>query len=732
LFDDEGKIRTRAVVGDQEIVKRMSNEPERQELVRRGRWMLGNRRPLAVRDIALYFDYPTRGVKAGLHGFIGAPLFSRDRKPLGIIYVMTRSPREFSPHDLNLIGQYANGAAVAIENAGLLKKSENNIYQLRALREIDQAITSTLDLDKILNVLLEKIELVLPYAAATIRLINRETGRLEPVACRNLDPKEWKATQRSHGRGLANAVFEARTPTIVRNVQADPRVLDTEFYRRNQLVSYLGVPLIAEGEILGVLNFYTKENHEFSNEEVEFLSTLAGQAAVAIHHSQLYERTRAREAQLEETNRMLSALHEVAAIAGETPDLDRVLRVAIEKITETFRFDATRFHIYDERTDEIVLRASFANDPDRFTAAHSFRRKEGIVGKVVESGKAMIFEDTRTDPLYRQASRTKVSDRFGYRFFGVFPIQGKRKNLGALGCVGKAPRKLNLREIQLLEAIADRVAVAIENSELYEQLKHKVKELQHKTAELEKANKAKSEFLSVMSHELRTPLNVIMGYARVVKEGMLGGITSEQEKALDKAINSSADLLHMVAGILDATSIEAGAVNVESYAVSMEDFLDSLRSNYDVPFGKELTLHWDYPSDLPPIQTDSEKLKHILQNLINNAIKFTDKGYVTLSARHIPEAGTLEFKVSDTGVGISKESLPVIFEMFRQVDGSASRPYGGVGLGLFIVMKLTELLGGKVEAESVVGQGSTFTVTIPTILPRPAAPSDEKPAVEVD
>jgi signal transduction histidine kinase len=113
------------------------------------------------------------------------------------------------------------------------------------------------------------------------------------------------------------------------------------------------------------------------------------------------------------------------------------------------------------------------------------------------------------------------------------------------------------------------------------------------------------------------------------------------------------------------------------------------------------------------VVTDGGKLRQILQNLIDNAIKFTDKGKVTVSARYFPEAGSVEFKVADTGIGIPKEKLPTIFEKFRQVDSSETRLYGGVGLGLFIVRQYTELIGGRVEVESEVGKGSTVTVTIP-------------------
>ncbi len=246
----------------------------------------------------------------------------------------------------------------------------------------------------------------------------------------------------------------------------------------------------------------------------------------------------------------------------------------------------------------------------------------------------------------------------------------------------------------------------------YGYLVEQIRRERHYSVELERANKAKSEFLSVMSHELRTPLNSIAGYAAMIKDRLLGEINSEQEKVLEKVVKRANDLLTMINSILYATSLEAQMPKVDSHEVSLTDFLIDLRSIYEVPSNQEVILVWDYPSDLPVVKTDSGKLRHILQNLINNAVKFTEKGNVTISASYFPETKTIEFKVADTGIGIPKEKLPTIFEMFRQVDSSAKKLYGGVGLGLYIVKGFTELLGGKVEADSELGKGSTFTVTI--------------------
>ena len=277
-------------------------------------------------------------------------------------------------------------------------------------------------------------------------------------------------------------------------------------------------------------------------------------------------------------------------------------------------------------------------------------------------------------------------------------------------------------EIEWLGEEFNKMAAELKVS--YATLEQKVKD---KTADIEKtnseleqanrhllqANKAKDEFLSVMSHELRTPLNVVVGYTSMIKDGLLGEVNGEQQRALDKVVIRSDDLLKMITEILQATSLEANAVGVEVQEVSLGRLLDDLKSNYEIPVKKNLSFAWDYPLELPTVRTDSEKLKHILQNLVNNAVKFTEHGQVAVSARYNPRAKAVEFKVADTGIGIEKEMLPSIFEMFHQGDSSETRSYGGVGMGLYIAKKFTELLGGKIEAASEPGKGSIFTVTIP-------------------
>jgi signal transduction histidine kinase len=235
------------------------------------------------------------------------------------------------------------------------------------------------------------------------------------------------------------------------------------------------------------------------------------------------------------------------------------------------------------------------------------------------------------------------------------------------------------------------------------------------TERAEQRSLAKSELLNILSHELKTPLTIIASYTQALKSSALGAINRDQDDALTKVLRQTDSLTNMVDVILDSASVETGAVAVHRQELALSEFFAELKRSCDgIVLNSKVTLAWDYPEPLPVIVTDPGKLRIILQNLINNALKFTDAGEIRVSARYNPNYHKLVLSVSDTGIGIASNQLPFVFDKFWQVDATRTRTQGGIGMGLYIVKAFTELLGGNVTVSSEVGKGTTFRVELPT------------------
>jgi signal transduction histidine kinase/DNA-binding response OmpR family regulator len=240
--------------------------------------------------------------------------------------------------------------------------------------------------------------------------------------------------------------------------------------------------------------------------------------------------------------------------------------------------------------------------------------------------------------------------------------------------------------------------------------------LGEKASDLERSNQYKSEFLANMSHELRTPLNSTLILAKLLADNKGGNLTEEQVKFAQTISSAGNDLLVLINDILDLSKIEAGKVDVNPESLSLARLVDAQYKTFQ-PMAQQKGLQLNVAIDegLPvQIETDGQRLGQILKNLISNALKFTDKGEVALRVSQAL-GGQLAFAVRDTGIGIPEHQQALVFEAFRQADGSTHRKYGGTGLGLSISRDLARLLGGDITIDSVPGQGSTFTLTLPAV-----------------
>jgi signal transduction histidine kinase len=225
------------------------------------------------------------------------------------------------------------------------------------------------------------------------------------------------------------------------------------------------------------------------------------------------------------------------------------------------------------------------------------------------------------------------------------------------------------------------------------------------------ANRLKSEFVANVSHELRTPLNSIVGYTELLLDS--DSLGADDRVMVKRILEAAGRQTELVNGVLDLGRLESGKMPVEQQPLPLDGFVADLQRRPRSPIPKGVVLDWHVAPNLPVIETDPEKLATVIENLLSNAIKFTVSGAVTVTVRDLPETQQVQFQVDDTGPGIDERHLQTIFEPFRQIDGSSTRRHGGVGLGLAIVQRYTQLLDGTIEVRSQLGTGSSFILTLP-------------------
>jgi len=417
--------------------------------------------------------------------------------------------------------------------------------------------------------------------------------------------------------------------------------------------------------------------------------------------------------------RELVAIREIvhAFLTADRPQ--DVFQFALDRVSPLV--GAAFASIYTIADDDDVMRlvASY-NWPERFRPFLGEMRVRvglGPSGQAAGERRAVYVPDVFADPSL--ADWQEVATELGFRALVALPLQTPARVLGAVTFYFSGTGQMAPEERGLLQIVADQMAATAEKAAMIDDLRRANGALLESNAQLEQqyvavveARRLKDEFLSNISHELRTPLTALLGYAYLLQEELSGPLTSEQRKTLAHMTTSSERLLALIEDLLELTALRRGEVRVSVELFDPRDALTAAIESTAEQRPNGVQLKSSIPEGPPRwMRSDRQKVVKILAKLLGNAYKFTSQGEVRVTVQVLNDLA--RFTVSDTGIGIPAAAHQLVFDEFRQVDGSTTRPYGGSGLGLALSRQLARLLGGDIQLESAPQEGSSFVVEIP-------------------
>ncbi len=583
------------------------------------------------------------------------------------------------------------------------EQAKEAIEQQRATAEILRVISSSpADVEPVFEAIVQSGLRLFEGAAVTVA--RPENGQVRLMAIAERDPeraRKWKdrfpfPLTREYMHGVA--ILDCRMVDM-----PDVEKMDERFAAGKRNFAESGyqamtvVPMVKEGAAIGTIAVVRVAAGPLSDKQIALLKTFADQAVIAIENVRLFNETR--EA-LDQQSALAEVLGTISnTIADTKPVFDKIL--------------ASCQRLFEGHLVGVTLVGS---DGNIYLGAYDGPRAEELLriyplplsaesgsGAAILQGVVKHYPDVEADGVPEGVRRGCRAT--GMKSILFAPLLNEGRGIGALWVGRLTTGAFSDKRVALLKTFADQAVIAIQNVRLF-------REIQDKGRQLEIASRHKSEFLANMSHELRTPLNAIIGFTRIVMRRSQEKLEPQQYENLEKILTSGQHLLGLINSILDLAKVEAGRVEVTPAEIGLSPVLESCARTVEPLIKADtVTLVKEFDGTLPQMYVDEEKLRQIVINLLSNAAKFTSRGTIRLQAR--ASNGSVAIAVSDTGIGIPSDKLEAIFEEFEQADASSTRVYGGTGLGLTIARRLARLMGGEIVAESVLGSGSTFTLTLP-------------------
>ncbi|MEK6573154.1 MAG: GAF domain-containing protein, partial [Chloroflexota bacterium] len=632
------------------------------------------------------------------HAWMGVPLNAGSGTLGAMTIAALDAGHTFTDDQLKIFAAIADQAATAIDKARLYRQTEERARQLATLNQLAQTITSTLDLETLLQRILESAVDILNCEAGSLFLVDEESNdsvlkvAVGPVA------RDIIGIRVPAGKGIVGSAVETGQPVIVNDTAHDPRW----FQKPDQTTGFvsramMAVPLRVKEKSIGVVEVINKRSGApFTDEDTALLTAFAGQAAVSIENARLFNLTdQALAARVEE----LSVMQRIDRELNAALDIRRVMTVILDRALIATKANAGIAGLVVPDGVQIVAHRGYGSAITSFLDT-PFPADKGLVGKALATRSTLFVKDAKSQPDYFEVLSDTASQL-------TVPIVREDEPIGVLMLESRDADCFSDDNVTFLARLADHSVAAITNARLY--------------AEVNAANQAKSEFVSMVSHELKNPMQSIKGYTQLMVAGTAGAVNEGQQHFLNIVQDNVERMITIVSDLTDIARIESGRLQLNLKPMEFKDMIEevvrSMQGAYD---SKQQTLIVETDARLPSVMGDYVRLVQVLTNLISNAHKYSpDGGTVTLRAQSsknvwdsqgAPEV--LHVSVQDTGYGISPEDQDKIFTKFFRADNNIGDA-PGTGLGLNIVKQMVELGGGKVWFESEPGKGSTFHFTVP-------------------